>query len=53
MPSVLPACFTELAKLQPRLNGFFVFGGIIIDLLALGAFQFNKIILGHNFGIMN
>ena len=47
MPRVLPASLTELLELQPRFDRLFILRGIIIDLFALGAFQFNKIVLGH------
>lgn len=48
MRSMNAAPLAELVELQAFLDCFFVLLGVVADLLALGALQFNAIILRHN-----
>ena len=49
---MLFAELAKLAELQTLFKRLFVFTTVIIDLLALGALHFDKIVLGHKVVIM-
>ena len=44
---MLLAPLAKLVQLQAIFERFFIFAGKIINPLALGAFQLDKIVLGH------
>lgn len=48
MQSVLAANITKLVHLQSLLESFLILMRVIINSFALGAFQFNHVILRHN-----
>jgi hypothetical protein len=45
---MLLAPLAEFLKLQPGLQGLFILLGKIIDPFALGAFELDHVVLGHN-----
>jgi len=48
MHGMLFAPLAEFLELQTGLDGLFILGGIIIDLLAIRALKLDKMILGHS-----
>jgi len=49
---VLFAPFAKLFELETLFVGFFIFTRIIIHVFALGALEFDKIILGHKISFL-
>lgn len=47
MPRMLPAPLAEFIEFQPVLERLLIFRGVIIYLFAHGAFELDKIVLGH------
>ena len=49
MLGMLAAPLAEFFQLQPVLESFFILIRIVIGALAHGAFEFDEVVLGHNY----